>query len=240
MNTSTRVLRLLLVYGMLLCLMSTTVPTDHATTIEEPIPASDPAELQLLEELADWVSTDIEAGSILAAAPLGQAIRERSESFDLFRRFHGEEHQRSRLDELPFGQAIRFAADQHGLDALLLAAIVEAESSFDPLAVSAQGAIGLTQVLPSTAERPWELLTIPEINLDAGAGYLRSLLKLYDGDLEIALAAYNAGPGNVRRFGGIPPFVETHHYVSKVLGIYLDHHRQLWRATEEGELLALL
>jgi hypothetical protein len=240
MKNKTRALRLSLVYAMALCLMSTTVPTDLADTVAEAAPVGDPAELRLLAELADWVSYDTKTGSILESASIGVAIRERPESFDLFRRFHGDDHLRLRLEELPFGDSIRRAAERHGLDALLLASLVAAESSFDPLAVSSHGAIGLTQILPSTAERPWELLTIPEINLDEGASYLKQLLDLYDGDLELALAAYNAGPGNVRRFGGVPPFVETTHYVSRVLGTYLDHHRKLWQSTEEGELLALL
>ena len=124
--------------------------------------------------------------------------------------------------------SIRRAAARHGVDALLVTAIVQAESSFDPRAVSHRGAVGLMQVMPASAGSHGVRLAEPEVNLDVGARYLRRLLERYGGDLELALAAYNAGPGNVRRYGGVPPFRETRRYVEKVLGLYVAYCRAAW------------
>lgn len=195
--------------------------------------APDAEELAFFEELGDWIRERPED------APLGHSIRERSDSFDIFRRFHEEEVRYRPLEALPFGEAIRSAADRHGLDALLIAAVIEAESSFDPKAISRQGAMGLMQVMPTTLpELDEEELRDPQINIEQGTRYLRALIERFEGDLELALAAYNAGPGNVRRYGGVPPFRETRRYVEKVLDLYVDHHRDVWQDTETGELLA--
>jgi soluble lytic murein transglycosylase-like protein len=163
---------------------------------------------------------------------LRRAIRH-SVSFDLFRSFHDDGARNQPLRALPFGEAIRRAAARHGVDALLIAAVVEAESGFDPRAVSHRGAVGLMQIMPAVAAARnvgAERLTEPQLNLG-------QLLELYDGDLALALAAYNAGPGNVRRFGGLPPFRETRRFVEKVLGLYVAHHRTVWRQSELMELL---
>jgi hypothetical protein len=133
------------------------------------------------------------------------------------------------LATLPYGSLIADAAAQYSLDGLLLAAMVEAESGFDPLAVSPRGAQGLMQLMPATAaqvglEQPHD----PRANVRAGARYLRDLLRRFDDDLELALAAYNAGPGNVLRYRGVPPFRETSDYVDRVLANYLRLHHELW------------
>ncbi len=98
--------------------------------------------------------------------------------------------------------------------------LIGAESAWNPQAVSRTGAIGLTQVLPSTAAamgyNPGELLSDPEMQLEAGARYLREMYDLF-GCWDHALAAYNAGPHNVEKYQGIPPFAETEHYVQKIL-----------------------
>jgi soluble lytic murein transglycosylase-like protein len=113
------------------------------------------------------------------------------------------------------------AAERYGVDGLLLAAIVRHESSFDPEIVSPKGAVGLMQLLPSTGRAYGaEDLFNPGVNLDAGSRYLSHLLALYDGDLELALAAYNAGPTAVARYGGIPPYRETRQYVRRVKAEY--------------------
>jgi hypothetical protein len=127
----------------------------------------------------------------------------------------------------PYESEIAAAADRHGVDPLLLAAIVKAESGFDPDAVSARGAVGLMQILPSTANEEADRLLEPARNLDCGGAYLRSLLEAFGGDLKLALAAYNAGPTQVRRFGGIPPFAETEAFVDKVLATYVDLQAQI-------------
>jgi soluble lytic murein transglycosylase-like protein len=135
------------------------------------------------------------------------------------------------LESLPFGREIRGAAKRYGVDSLLLASIVEAESGFRPDAVSTKGALGLMQLMPlhfppsDPAVEPVDPLD-PTVNLDLGARYLRDLRRRYDGDLELALAAYHAGPGTIDRFGGLPPYRETQAYVGRVLRLYSEHQRE--------------
>jgi soluble lytic murein transglycosylase-like protein len=116
----------------------------------------------------------------------------------------------------PFAALIDQAADRHGVDRRLVHAVVEAESNYQPRARSPKGARGLMQVLPSTgAALGARNLYDPSSNLDAGVRYLKGLLSEFE--LPEALAAYNAGPATVRRFGGIPPIPETQRYVERVL-----------------------
>jgi soluble lytic murein transglycosylase-like protein len=115
-----------------------------------------------------------------------------------------------------FAEFIEPLARQHGVDPVLVRAVVEVESNYEPAARSHKGAMGLMQLMPATARRyalvdPYE----PRANLEAGIRHLRSLLDRFD--LRVALAAYNAGEGAVLRHGGIPPFAETRAYVSRVL-----------------------
>ena len=140
------------------------------------------------------------------------------------------------LEGLPFGREIRGAAQRYELDSLLLASIVEAESSFRPDAVSDKGALGLMQLMPlhfapnGPSLAPIDPLD-PTVNLNLGARYLRDLRKRYDGDLELALAAYHAGPGTIDRFGGFPPYRETQAYVGRVLRLYSEHQREAGAGT---------
>lgn len=122
---------------------------------------------------------------------------------------------------LPFRAEILSAALRYRLDNHLLAAMVEVESSFDPRSVSPRGAMGLMQIMPSIAavhgvSDPFD----PAANLDVGARHFSLLLAQFDGKVELALAAYNAGPGAVERFGGVPPYRETNRYIEKVLARY--------------------
>lgn len=138
------------------------------------------------------------------------------------------------LAEVPYGAFIAAAAKKNQIDGWLLVALVETESGFRHRAVSGRGAVGLTQILPATAQAfgtADQDLTDPRANLDAGASYLAHLIREFDGDLGLALAAYNAGPNAVKRFGGIPPFTETREFVARVLGSYLDNRRQAWEAS---------
>ncbi len=109
-------------------------------------------------------------------------------------------------------------AQKYGLEPEFVLKVIEAESGGNPQAVSPKGAIGLMQLMPATARAlgvsdPFD----PVQNIEGGVRYLRHLIDRF-GDLRLALAAYNAGPGNVQRYGGIPPFPETQQYVKKILG----------------------
>jgi soluble lytic murein transglycosylase-like protein len=118
----------------------------------------------------------------------------------------------------PFGAEIDAAASRHGVDPALLAGLVRQESGFDPGATSPAGAKGLTQLMPGTAAELGVLNPYDPLQaLDGGARYLRQQLDRFGGDERLALAAYNAGPGAVQRFGGVPPYDETQRYVERVL-----------------------
>jgi len=114
------------------------------------------------------------------------------------------------------GQLADAAADKYGLPRKLVRSVMAAESGFSPQAVSPKGAVGLMQLMPATAQTMGVNPNDPVQNVDAGARYLRDLLVKYDGYLWHALAAYNAGPGAVDKYNGVPPDSETIHYVWKI------------------------
>jgi hypothetical protein len=117
----------------------------------------------------------------------------------------------------PFGKLIRVAAQKHGVDEKVITRVIAAESNFNPRAVSRKRALGLMQLLPQTAARYAVGNAFdPAQNIDAGTHYLKELLERYRGNLRLALAAYNAGPEAVDRYGGIPPFSETQNYVKRI------------------------
>jgi soluble lytic murein transglycosylase-like protein len=204
-----------------------------AAPIAAPIAAFASEEAQVIAQVASW----------LQPAPqnkLSDAVRKDPKGFELFASFHDERERQAVLTDVPFAGDIAKAADQHDVDSLLVAAVVEVESTFNPKAGSHKGAVGLMQLLPSTAGMSRNRLLEPRTNLDAGSAYLAELIARFDGDLVLALAAYNAGPRHVRNYEGIPPFPETQQYVEKVLGIYVDYHRQLWRDNGAEDLLSVL
>jgi soluble lytic murein transglycosylase-like protein len=108
------------------------------------------------------------------------------------------------------------AADKYGLPRRLVRSVISRESDFQPGAVSPKGAIGLMQLMPATAEALGADPRDPAQNVDAGTRYLRDLLEKYDGGLWHALAAYNAGPGAVDKYQGVPPYRETIDYVGRI------------------------
>ena len=128
-------------------------------------------------------------------------------------------------------QHLREASSDHNIDVELLQALIATESGFDPSAVSPKGAIGLMQIMPATARRYGvegdrrvaleKKLTDPKINIKTGTRYLRDLINMFPGQIELALAAYNAGEGAVQRAGNqIPNYKETQNYVKTVMQLY--------------------
>jgi soluble lytic murein transglycosylase-like protein len=128
------------------------------------------------------------------------------------------------LKSRPFAALIESVSLRHGIDPALVHAVVAAESNYRAAARSQVGARGLMQVMPATARdlglSSTRALFDPAENLETGVKYLKSLLVRFDGDLPIALAAYNAGPGAVSKYDGIPPYPETQNYVRKVLSSF--------------------
>jgi Transglycosylase SLT domain len=116
---------------------------------------------------------------------------------------------------------VREAAERHRMDPALVRAVIETESNWNPKAFSHKGAGGLMQLIPTTAQRygAYDVFD-PQQNIDAGVKYLRTLLERYNGNLDLALAAYNAGEGAVDRAHGVPGFRETREYVQKVQNAY--------------------
>jgi len=137
-------------------------------------------------------------------------------------RFYRAEGQDKGLEQL-----ISHFAEQFQLDEALIRAVIKVESDFNPQVVSSKGAQGLMQLMPETANEvgisnPFD----PSESIYGGSRYLRQMLDSFDRNLDFALAAYNAGPSMVRKYGGIPPYEETQNYVRRVK-YYLDYYRRL-------------
>jgi Transglycosylase SLT domain len=125
------------------------------------------------------------------------------------------------LIQAPYGDLIQSAAKKYGVDADLIFSVIAAESNFNPRVISRRGARGLMQLLPATGTRfGVKDIFDPAQNIDAGTQYLRDLMARYQGDLVLTLAAYNAGPGAVQRYGHVPPYNETISYVRAIRKTY--------------------
>jgi hypothetical protein len=121
----------------------------------------------------------------------------------------------------PYGQIIQNAAQKNGVDEELISSVISAESGFNSRAVSPKNAQGLMQLIPSTASRYSVRNAFdPGQNIDGGTRYLRDLLTIYHGDMDRALAAYNAGPQRVEQYNGVPPYREKQAYVKRVTSKY--------------------
>lgn len=142
--------------------------------------------------------------------------------------------------EIPFGDLIHEKSEKYDVDPALVAAVIEQESRFKVRARSHRGAMGLMQLMPRTGR--WmgaKDLYDPEENVDAGVKYLKYLEKRFDGNLTQIVAAYNAGEGNVKRYGGkVPPFRETRTYVKKVMSNYEKRKNELQQFTDSSAELA--
>jgi soluble lytic murein transglycosylase-like protein len=210
----------------------------HIAANQPAAPSAD--EVAALVDLYEWILGGKADGRFHAfdGVPVRAAIENHREGFELFRRYHDQRAQLAFVEKLRFGGGIARVARRYDLDPLLIAAIVEAESGFDSQAISAAGALGLMQVTPETVALygggdPFD----PAVNLEVGSRLLAALLKQFEGDLTLALAAYNAGPGAVERFGGLPPYRETRGFIDRVLGLYVEHHRAVWQLSPDRGIL---
>lgn len=126
----------------------------------------------------------------------------------------------SLLARTPYGEIIAAMSEAHGVDPMLVRALIQVESNYRPRARSHKGAMGLMQLMPATARaynvrNPYD----PKANIAAGVKHLKGLIDRMGGEVSMALAAYNAGEGAVKRFNGIPPYRETRNYVSRILSL---------------------
>ena len=132
-----------------------------------------------------------------------------------------------RLNTTAYQAEIAAAAREHGVDESIVRAIIHAESAFNPNALSRVGAQGLMQLMPGTAREVGVSDAFdPVQNIGGGVRYLAMLLKRFNGNLTLAAAGYNAGPGAVAKYGGVPPYSETRRYVERV-GLLADRYRGL-------------
>lgn len=199
------------------------------TTTGTPMPVSPDPKAQIANDLAtakqiaDQVSGGVTGAVQDVATTVASAPSQVAEAPRTLVDIAEQVKQRFFQKEVPFGGIIYDEAKKNDLPPELLAAVVHTESQFVPTAHSNRGAVGLMQLVPSTGR--WlgaDNLNDPAQNIQAGAKYLRYLTDRFAGDQQKAIAAYNAGEGNVRRFNGVPPFRETRNYVQRVRAFQQD------------------
>jgi soluble lytic murein transglycosylase-like protein len=217
----------LLAAALFLALLFEPAPSDPAPT--NPYMTPPPVETQDVARFLTAGEPDgkfhaFRSGDLEAAADPAPEPRELS----LLDSGLDPEARRRLLRRMPHGPTIVRAAERHRVDGLLLAAIIAVESDFSAHAVSSRGAVGLMQVLPELAADygvKGDLLD-PQVNVEVGSRFVSGLIKDYKGDLERTLAAYNAGPGAVQRYKGVPPYEETRGFVREVLAQYAEYNRK--------------
>ena len=228
------------VLATMICLVISFNSTPSDTALPDPYRLPDSvSESQDMRDMAKWVvqtRPEPRRFHAITAENLESALaREPGELLHVFPEERGMAARRELLVGLPYGSQIWKVSQKHNVDGLLVAAIVEAESRFSPHAVSPRGAVGLMQLIPSTGGLYGSSnLLDPSTNLEAGTRYLSWLLREFDGDLELALAAYNAGPATVVRYDGVPPYRETRRYVTRVLSLYRRHSETVWKRAGWG------
>jgi soluble lytic murein transglycosylase-like protein len=203
---------------------SKTAAVNSAPAPQRPVIQSDLQQAQsIAQQVAGGVTTGVQAVTsgvqAVATAPV-QAIAQAPEKMAVIT---DAIKQQFFAKEVPFGSVIYTEAKKNNLPPELVAAVVNTESKFNPTARSRVGALGLMQLVPRTGR--WmgaSNLFDPVQNIQAGAKYLKYLSDQFDGDQQKIVAAYNAGPGNVQRFNGVPPFRETRNYVERVKNFQHD------------------
>ncbi|MES1242837.1 MAG: lytic transglycosylase domain-containing protein [Acidobacteriota bacterium] len=211
-------------------------PSDTAIPDPNRVIPNPSLESDEIRELAQWVvQSRTERPRVFTDSDLDAALTRQPQRLGLLSPEAGQAARREQLAGLPYGPEIWRISRRHGVDGLLVASIIQVESHFTRDAVSSRGAVGLMQVLPATGALYGATdLNDPHVNLDVGCRYLGRLLKDFDGDLERAVAAYNAGPSTVARYGGVPPFRETKEYVRRVLELYRERSDAAWERAGAG------
>jgi soluble lytic murein transglycosylase-like protein len=188
-----------LVMGLLVSVTDFKLPAETAGIKSEPV--ASPLSRTLVKSADSWTTALDRSGAVDLSAIVFNPPEE--------------------LEFQPMDQIIHEAAGRYDVDFDLIRAVIMVESGFNPQAKSKKGARGLMQLMPVTAnELDVADLLDPEENIDAGVRYLRILLDRFDGDVELALAAYNAGYSNVLRHDGVPPYKETRLFIARVLDYY--------------------
>lgn len=185
-------------------------------------------DLKAAQSIARQVTGGVESAARVVAAPVQSSADVAKQATANLQEVRETVREEFFKKEVPFGQLIYNEAKRNDLDPALVAAMVQQESRFIPTARSHAGAQGLMQLVPRTGR--WmgaKNLMNPAENVKAGTKYLKYLNERFDGDERKVIAAYNAGEGNVKRFGGVPPFKETRKYLTKVNSYRAEYNERL-------------
>jgi len=210
--------------------------TAAADTVQTPVEDEIAKDLKTAGSIATQVAGGVASGIESATQSPIQAVAEAPKKLSMITDTVREDFFRR---EIPFGSIIYKEARANNIRPELVAAVVQAESKFKPTARSGAGAVGLMQLVPRTGR--WmgaNNLADPSQNIAAGTKYLKYLLDRFDGNETKVIAAYNAGEANVKRFGGVPPFRETRHYVSRVRDFEQTFHDRVASHNSEVSLAA--